>query len=314
MNAAKLVSVLGLMLFGASTSKAAQPVELVFQSVALSSEAQLTAMYASENSYQRTTRTTYTIGQTQASVQAAANLAGISETASAEFALVPDLDESRPRLDMTAILTAQSALPGVLSPTNLASTVSGNVSLNLTLQVASPSRLTISFNSLKSGGLGGQAVYYLRTLGGSQIAGASTDFSHPGTNLVVTTVGAGSYSFTFDASTSATGRIDIDEAGWFINQPAGTNLVSLQLEFEPLPDESTVLPRFSVRTGSENQLILELTTLTPGRQYLLERSVSLAPTDWLYWTSFQAASAMVSITDTNSQSTGAMFYRLKSFP
>jgi len=49
MNAARLASVLGLMLFGTSTSKAATPVELVFQSVALSSEAQLTATYASEN-------------------------------------------------------------------------------------------------------------------------------------------------------------------------------------------------------------------------------------------------------------------------
>lgn len=314
MNAARLASVLGLMLFGTSTSKAATPVELVFQSVALSSEAQLTAAYASENSYQRTTRTTYTIGQVQASVQAEANLAGVSETANAEFALVPDLDGSQPRLDMTAMLAARSALPGVLSPTNLTSFVSGNVSLNLTLKVAGPSRLTMSFNSALAGGLGGQASYYLRTLGGSPIAGASTDLSHPGTNLVVTTVGNGSYSFTFDASISASGRIDIDDAGWFINQPAGTNLVSLQLEFEPLPDESTVLPRFSVRTGNENQLILELTALTPGRQYLLERSISLAPADWLQWTSFQAASDMVSITDTYSQSAGAMFYRLKSFP
>lgn len=310
MKVTKRSAGMGLAVLLVTAMQAAAQVEIQFQSAHLSSEAQLFALFHSETSSQRTTRTSSAIGHMQVSVQAKADLAGVSETASAGIALVTDLDGSRPRLDMTATLAAHSVLPGVLSPTNLASFASGNVSLNLTLNVARPSRLTISVNSVQAGGLGGQAAYHLRTLGGSPIAGASTDFSHPGTNLIVTTVGAGSYSFTFDASVSASGRIDIDEAGWFVDQPAGTNRVSLQLEFEPLPDESTVLPRFSVRTGNENQLILELTSLTPGRQYQLERSVSLAPADWLPWTSFQAASTMVSITDTYAQGAGAMFYRL----
>jgi hypothetical protein len=305
---------MGLAVLLLPAMQTAAQVEIQFQSASLSSEAQLSASFHSETSFQRTTRTSYAVGQIQTSVEAEADLAGVSETASAGIALVTALDGARPRLDMTATLAAHSALPGVLSPTNLASFVSGNVSLNLTLNVARPSRLTISVNSVQSGGLGGQAAYYLRTPWGNPLAGASTDFSRPGTNLVVTTVGAGSYSFTLDASTSASGRIDIDEAAWFIDQPAGTNLISLQLEFEPLPDESMVLPRFSIRTGSENQLILELTSLTPGRQYQLERSASLAPADWLQWTSFQAASTMESITDTYSQSAGAMFYRLISLP
>jgi hypothetical protein len=314
MNATNLLRGFGLGLLLVKASHAAAPVEIVFQSTQLSTEAQLTSAFGSENSYQRTGRSTPEIGQVQVSSVAEAVLAGFSEAAGSEFSLLPDLASSSPQLELSAQLTAKSALPNELSPTNIVSYASGSVSASLTLQLASPMRLTIKLNSGLTGSFRGQSYFSLRGNGGSPMASLSTDFSHPATNQIVTTVGTGTYSLSFDISASAYGRIDIDAAGWFIDQPTGTNTVNLLLEFEPLADETGLQPRFSIRAGEAGQLVLDITGLTPGGQYYLERSVSLAPGDWSYWTSFQAASSTVSTTDTYSQNAGAIFYRLKSFP